>query len=72
MALFEAGRCLLRQFREDKGITQQELADLAGISRSQLSAYERRKYTMNIEDARSFAEIFNCHIDDLYDWKRID
>jgi transcriptional regulator with XRE-family HTH domain len=72
MAHIEAGRCLLRQLRTKKAMTQQELADLTIISRSQLSAYENNRYVMNISDAKSISDIIGCEIDDLYEWKWVD
>lgn len=72
MAHIEAGRCLLSQLRNKKSMTQQELADLTTISRSQISAYENNRYVMNISDAKSIADILGCKIDELYEWKWVD
>ena len=38
----------IRQFRQDKGITQQELADLAGVTRQTVNALENARYNPSL------------------------
>ena len=38
----------IRQFRLEKGITQQELADLAGVTRQTINALENARYNPSL------------------------
>lgn len=38
----------IRQFRHDKGITQQELADLVGVTRQTINALENARYNPSL------------------------
>ena len=38
----------IRQFRQEKGITQQELADLAGVTRQTINALENARYNPSL------------------------
>ena len=38
----------IRQFRQKKGITQQELADLAGVTRQTINALENARYNPSL------------------------
>ncbi len=38
----------IRQFRQEKGITQQELADLAGVTRQTVNALENARYNPSL------------------------
>ena len=38
----------IRQFRQDAGITQQQLADLAGVSRQTINALENARYNPSL------------------------
>ncbi|MBD1379123.1 helix-turn-helix transcriptional regulator [Bacillus sp. IB182487] len=65
----EIGQCLLEDLIHRKGMTQQQLADMTGISKSQISEYRRNKRKMSLHNAMLIAVALNCHIDDLYEWK---
>ena len=38
----------IRQFRQKKGITQQELADLVGVTRQTINALENARYNPSL------------------------
>lgn len=38
----------IRQFRQEKGMTQQELADLAGVTRQTVNALENARYNPSL------------------------
>ena len=38
----------IRQFRQEKGITQQQLADLAGVTRQTINALENARYNPSL------------------------
>jgi len=58
----------LKELRQEKGITQEELADVLDIDRSQISKYEnpkRKKIVPTVDTAEAMAEHFNVSIDYL-------
>jgi putative transcriptional regulator len=38
----------IRQFRQEKGMTQQELADLVGVTRQTINALENARYNPSL------------------------
>ena len=38
----------IRQFRQNKGLTQQEVADLAGVTRQTINALENARYNPSL------------------------
>lgn len=55
----------LRELRIDKGLSQQNLADMIGASKSLISCYENGKRTPSLENIISFMEIFGVSPDYL-------
>ena len=55
----------LIQLREQKGFTQQQLADSIGITRQSLSLYEKAERTINFELLAKIADFFNVSTDYL-------
>ena len=47
----------IRQFRQEKGITQQELADLAGVTRQTVNALENARYNPSLRLAYKITKI---------------
>ena len=61
----------MRQFRQDcNGMTQQELADLVGITRQTVNAIEGNKYSPSLEVAFMIAEVLNAKIGDVFEYDR--
>jgi putative transcriptional regulator len=56
----------LKQMRQDAGITQQELADAAGITRQTVIAIEGEKYSPSLEVAFLIAEALGAGIDTVF------
>ena len=50
-------------------MTQQELADLVGVSRQTIMHLERNRYNPSMLLAYSIAKVFNVSIEDLFDFK---
>jgi len=65
---YRPGRCLLRDLLVECGFTQTMLADKSGYDKSHISKYVQGKQEMTLGTARTFAQILNCTIDDLYEW----
>ena len=56
----------VRDFRLQKGWTQEELADRAGVSRQSIISIERGKYVPSLTLALKFAKLFDCPSDILF------
>ena len=50
-------------------MTQQELADLVGVSRQTIMQLERNRYNPSMLLAYSIAKVLNVSIEDLFDFK---
>lgn len=55
-------------YRATKRMTQQELADLVGVSRQTIIQLERNRYNPSMLLAYSIAKIFDVTIEDLFDF----
>lgn len=55
----------LVMLREDKGLTQQQLADILGVTRQSLSLYEKAERTINIDLLAKIADEFEVTTDFL-------
>ena len=56
---------ILRLLRGEKEMSQQELADALGISKSDINMYERGERQPNFETLEAIADFFNVDIDYL-------
>jgi putative transcriptional regulator len=62
-----AVRNLVRRYRFDDGeMTQQQLADLCGVSRQTINAIERNKYPPPLDLAFKIARVFGASIEDIF------
>lgn len=57
---------IIRKLREDRQLTQVELASLAGVSRQAIIAIENGKYDPSIRLAFKFSQIFGKSIEELF------
>ena len=53
----------LRGLREDKDLSQQEIAEFLNVGQSTYSDYELEKVNIPIDSLRKLAEFFNTSID---------
>ncbi len=60
-------KILIWNIRNAKGVTLEELAKTAKISKSALSNYENQKRYPSIDTLERIAIALNCRISDLYD-----
>ncbi|MCR1840563.1 helix-turn-helix transcriptional regulator [Murimonas intestini] len=58
-------------FRATKRMSQQELADLVGVSRQTIIQLERNRYNPSMLLAYSIAKVFNVTIEDLFDFQEV-
>ena len=61
----------MKELRIQYGLTQQELADLVGVSRQTIMQLERNRYNPSMLLAYSIAKVFDVTIEDLFDFKEI-
>lgn len=55
----------LRELRNSKGLSQQQLADIVGMSKSSINMYERGDREPGLELLEAFADYFNVDMDYL-------
>ena len=56
----------IRELRSDRGWTQQQLADAAGVSRQSVNSIECDRYVPSLPLALTFARVFRCSTDDIF------
>jgi putative transcriptional regulator len=56
----------VREMRSERGWTQQELADLVGVSRQSINSIENGRYVPSLPLALTFARVFQCTTDDIF------
>ena len=56
----------IKEFRSERGGTQQELADKVGVSRQSINSIERNRYVPSLPLALLFARVFGCPTDELF------
>lgn len=59
-------------YRATKRMSQQELADLVGVSRQTIIQLERNRYNPSMLLAYSIAKVFDVTIEDLFDFRRTE
>ena len=52
---------LVKSFRKKFGFAQKELGKITGISKSNISAIEHNKVTLELKQAEMFAAVFGTH-----------
>lgn len=67
---FKVGRCRIKELLDAKGMTQKELADKTGMSKTFINdkVHNRGSHGMWIDSAKKIATVLGCSIDDLYEW----
>ena len=55
----------LKQFRKNKGVTQQDIADYLGVTRTAYSRYEAGTRQPDTKTLQKLSEFFSCTIDEI-------
>jgi len=63
---------ILEELRNQKGITQQELADLVEVSRQTIISLENGRYNPSILLAFRLAHLFQLKIEDIFEYEAED
>jgi putative transcriptional regulator len=56
----------VKELRDKRGWTQQELADAVGVSRQSINSIERERYVPSLPLALTFARIFRCSTEQIF------
>jgi len=56
----------VKEYRLERNLTQDELAQAVGVSRQSVNAIERGRYIPSLPLALKFARLFNCPTDELF------
>ena len=56
----------IRQLREEKGMTQQQLADAVGVSRQTINSIEKGDYNPTIRLCLSICRVLGKTLDELF------
>ena len=60
----------LKDWRKERKMSQQELAQLVGVRRETIVHLENNRYNPSLEMALKIADIFNCHVEELFQLKK--
>ena len=55
----------LKRIREERGLTQQQLADLVVVSKPMICRVERGTKNLTVQLAAQLAEVLGCDLSDL-------
>ena len=61
----------IRDYRVERDLTQDELAQAVGVSRQSIISIERGRYTPSLYLALRFAQFFQCSTDQLFKLKEV-
>ena len=56
----------LRELRDERGLTQEELAKALGVTRQTIIAIEKGRYDPSLRLAFKMARFFNVEIEDIF------
>lgn len=56
----------VRDLRQARGWTQEELAKATGVSRQSINSIERNRYVPSLALALTFAQVFGCSTDEIF------
>ncbi len=58
----------IKILRAERGITQEELADIVKVTRQTIIAIEKSKYVPSLELAFKIAKYFNKNIEEVFEY----
>ena len=56
----------VKDLRDERGWTQEQLANAVGVSRQSINSIERERYVPSLPLALSFARVFGCSTDEIF------
>lgn len=62
----------LRELRNERGITQEQLAEYLGVSRQTVISIENGRYNPSLILAYKIAKVFQCSIEGVFDFSEVE
>ncbi|WP_425637858.1 helix-turn-helix transcriptional regulator [Algoriphagus yeomjeoni] len=59
----------VRDFRTAKGMTQEDLAEIIGVSRQTINAIEKEKFDPSLPTAFKMSRLFEKSIEEIFEYK---
>lgn len=56
----------VKELRNARGWTQEDLAEAVGVSRQSINSIERDRYVPSLVLALTFAKVFGCATDEIF------
>ncbi|HUH61687.1 MAG TPA: helix-turn-helix transcriptional regulator [Terracidiphilus sp.] len=56
----------LKELRNQRGLTQEELAQAVGVSRQSINSIERERYVPSLPLALELARVFRCTTEQIF------
>ena len=56
----------VKELRDKRGWTQQQLADAVGVSRQSINSIERDRYVPSLQLALTFSRVFACSTERIF------
>lgn len=60
----------IKEYREKRGLTQEELGNTLGVGRAAVAQWERGMNAPKLKTLLKLADVFNCSIEDLLQVKK--
>lgn len=57
----------VKELRSERGWTQQQLAEAVGVSRQSINSIERDRYVPSLLLALTFARVFGCATEEIFE-----
>ena len=61
--------CKLKQYRQIKGLTQEQLAEIVGVRRETIMRLEKAQYNPSLKLAIDISRAVNTHIEEIFVFK---
>ena len=62
----------LKEFRATRGVNQQEMGQLVGVSRQTISQIERGDYSPSVTLALKIAKVFDVPVEQIFEYREED
>lgn len=57
----------IKEYRQQHGLSQEELGAAVGVSRQSINSIERNRYIPSLPLALRFAQLFECSTEELFE-----
>lgn len=60
--------CRIKEYRQEKGLTQEELGNLVGVRRETIMRLENAKYNPSLKLAMDISKVLNVKVEELFEF----